>query len=756
MGSPVFRRLRIPALLYAAACVALWPWPLLGILHVEASAVIATLGFFVAGLSSLRLFSESVDLRSLLTSQLVLLGIPWLMLTVSLLWRANCGYGLGLILFATFTIPSVMLAVCLAYAISGFSFKWPKTLFVVIGLALILVPVAVDLKSHPQLYTYNPVFGGVLGPIYDEELSVRFGLFAFRGLTILFAVWLVLFGRWLRLRKRDDMLKERSRTVQLGAIVSLGIALAFFYAPQLGIKTTARSIESVLSESVATEHFVIHFAPEALTEEEITWIVDEHRYRYAQLVGQLDVEVDETIHTYLYPDEETRGRLIGSRTTSVTPVWLETPQIHMVQDLFTAETFGHELVHVFGREFGMPLIHASPSVGLVEGLAVALEPPGGLPSAAEQVAATLSLNADSLGRFQEGLADAVASSMNPWGFWTGRGAVSYAVSGSFVSYLIEEHGVSSLKHAYRTGNFRDAFGTDLDQLAERWEQNLSTLEPTATAKEWAAWRFSQPSLFEQRCPHHIPSTIKLTRKAWAADEIGDGATAHTLYRDAYLADSTNTFALIGWATRSFTEGDSTTQAISLLRERVRRSESSDDVFSDVRLVLRLAELEKLAGDTTRARQLFGLAAQRQPAFQTFDRTNIDLRSQLTTDALRVVLSPGPAASRAAALDSLGFQDEVAYFFAAGNWSAAGFPSRALRSMQRYGEMADPGSQTMQRFVYAYQTILADRSADYETVARVAPIALQHAREENDTGMIRLLEDLLVKSRWFLSRPPAER
>ena len=67
-------------------------------------------------------------------------------------------------------------------------------------------------------------------------------------------------------------------------------------------------------------------------------------------------------------------------------------------------SLGHEMAHVVAREFGMPVLRASPAVGLVEGLAVAVEPPDGLPAPEALVAAAL----DAAGRRRWADADPAA------------------------------------------------------------------------------------------------------------------------------------------------------------------------------------------------------------------------------------------------------------------------------------------------------------------------------------------------------------
>src|SRR5690606_24124557 len=107
------------ALVYAVLCAALWPWPLLGLLHVEASAVVAGVGFFASGLAALALFRRGEAFGPVLGRAVALLTVPLALLTLSLLWRPNCGYLQGLGLFVLFTVPSVALAVALAWALDA-------------------------------------------------------------------------------------------------------------------------------------------------------------------------------------------------------------------------------------------------------------------------------------------------------------------------------------------------------------------------------------------------------------------------------------------------------------------------------------------------------------------------------------------------------------------------------------------------------------------------------------------------------------
>lgn len=508
-------------LVYACLSVVLWFVPLFNLLHAESSAVIAGVAFFSAGLAGIRGFEESESLRSVILKQEVALVMPWALLTVTLLWVPNCGYFQGLLFFLLYAPFSVALGVALAYTITGSSSRYPRLLFGVVGLLLLIGSMVYDLGFHPQFYIYNHVFGGVMGPIYDEELTIRPGLVAFRGMTVLWTILALLVG--LRLRQinapsdeaydASKQLGRSSKVLIASVLVAVLIGLGYLFSSSLGLNTTEHSIRQSLSGHAATEHFDIFYDPASLGEGEIKLMKEGHEYRYAQLAERLDLEVGNRIASYIYPNPEEKARLTGARFTNVAPVWLRRPQMHILLASYS-RVFSHELGHVFSREFGLPLLRATLAVGLVEGLAVALEPPDGQPTPHEQVAVSLSRHSssDSLSLTRD-----LAARLTPMGFWTGRGAVSYATSGSFVSFLLEGYGAERFKKVYARANYNEVYGKPLIDLAAEWESYIRAQPPVdSLVSQSILRRFDVPSLFEKRCPHYIPYYRRLYRKGRVA------------------------------------------------------------------------------------------------------------------------------------------------------------------------------------------------------------------------------------------------
>lgn len=611
---------------YVVLGLLLWPVPLLNVLHVESSAVVAGVAFFTAGLLSVGAFRGGASLRRVLGVQEAALLVPWAMLTVSLLWAPNCGYLQGLLFYLLFAPFSVALAVALAYAVSGLRVRFPRRLFGGIGLVVVLLGPVYDLGFHPQFYVYNHVFGGVLGPVYDEELALRGGLFAFRSLTLLWTVLLYLVGRRLRWEGRGGSDVARTGRLPRQTItapittVAVGIGLMYAFAGPLGINTPAWYLRAQLGAVYRTPHFDIYYDSAALTADELRHVGQDHEFHYARLAALLDVEVEERIASYLYPDPETKARLTGARYTNVAPVWLAEPQTHVLLEAYS-HVFPHELAHVFSRAFGLPVLNASVLVGLVEGLAVALEPPDGLPSVHDQVitAALARIGPEELG--EETLAAALASRLSPFGFWTGRGAVSYAAMGSFVGYLLDAYGPERLKAVYAWGDFDAVYGRTPAALAAEWQAFLTTRPTVARASDaLVTARFTVPSLFEKPCPHYVPPYRRAFVEAAEAYAAGDTVRAWQAVTASLAREPAYVPALDLWA------------RLALAREApgdvVARLDAVGVDTVSAALSLRLADALALQGQVPRAGWYYTAAYERLPLYAYEERALVVIRKSL--------------------------------------------------------------------------------------------------------------------------------
>ncbi len=593
-----------PAILYAALSAVLWFLPLLQILHAESSAVIALASFFVSGLSALRLLEKSWSVQRILQVHWLLLLIPLGMLTVSLFWQPNCEYGRGLLFYGLFPGITVFFAVTVACFLFASPIAHKARWIVGLGIGISLAGPIYDIGFHPQFYTYNHVFGGVMGPIYDEELRIRFGLVAFRGLTVLWGAFLWVTAVRIKAGRRPLLLSVSGLTL----LASIG--LMYLFSAPLRFNTPVWYLQQQLGGHLATRHFDIYYDPRAMSDEELRRLRHEHEFRYEALQQRLGISVSRRIQSYIYPDPETKDRLTGSRTTSVAPVWMRAPQMHQYRGVFE-QSFAHELAHVFSREFGMPIINASRSVGLVEGLAVALEPPDGRPHPHDQVLTAATLRYRDFGGDSVIIGERLKAQMTPLGFWTGRGAVSYTTMGSFVAFLAERYGYPSVMEVYARANFNDVYGKPVEALVEEWEAFLKRRPLVSrSAHDYVTQRFAIPSLFEKRCPHHIPPSIRRHRAASAALALQDSTEALSLLEESLRLEPAYQNALEDWSELQLAAGRPDS-VISRL-ERVFSGDSS--TYMTPELWLRLGDAYAIEREPIRARFAYEEAENRVPLY----------------------------------------------------------------------------------------------------------------------------------------------
>lgn len=711
-------------------------------------AVLALVAFFTAGAAAHKRFrtlgaperpGTNSYFQEILLGRLYRLILPWVMLTLSVIWAPNCDYLRGLIFLPLFPGITVVLAVCLAYLLTSKGFR--TRYLVLIGALICIVGPLYDIGFHPQFYSYNHVFGGVLGPIYDEALAIRPGLFWFRTLTLLWA--LLFFQAARRLRGFEPTMSRIALSVLL-------IGLAYLFSAQLGFNTPEWYLQRQFSGLRQTANFDIYFDDSKTTTNEVDRWAIEHEYRYALLQQRLDIDVEDRIQSYVYADESVRAGLTGARFTSVAPVWLRTPQVHVLADQI-ASVFPHELSHVFSREFGMPILRASLAVGLVEGLAVATEPPDGRPSPHETVAAS------EIYRSLEPaeLVKRIATTLSISGFWLGRGAVSYTVSGSFVGFLLDRYGADAFKHAYRYGRFEEAYGKSVGDLALEWTRYLSQLPSIGRSAAWRADRtFSIPSLFEKECPHWVPRAVRDAQRASDFLDEGDAERAFVEFERLIEGDPDFQASRIGWGRAALALGEE-----QLVAGRLKSLSCADMTPSEIGL---LGDAMALAGQPDSAAVLYDQARFHYPAYARESRALYALRRQTATypDIVRLLVSTDSAAVKIERLESILVERSIetsetaapGYLWRALLYADLGRYSEALAAVQQvlslpHGPCARESGLDLRLRCPVWTSVYAYRAGDIDAALAYGAMALAAHEKAGDLAMARVLTDFMRKLRW---------
>jgi len=712
---------------YLGLGLLLTPVPLLNVLQAEASAVVAFGAFFISGTAAVHAFnSGSTSFGRVLGRQESALLLPLGILSVAQLWAPNCTFGQGLLFYALFPGVTVVFAVSVAYAVQELNVSRPMLLVAGIGLLFAVGGPLYDLGLYPQFYTYNHVFGGVLGPIYDEQLAVRPGLFVFRALTLLWSLLAVLVGQRLRGRGAKWPVP----------LCALAIGGVYLFAVPLGVNTSEEALQQRLGGHTQTENFDLYYDAEQVDSAAAAELARAHEAEYEWVrrrLGGTEVKPDR-IQSYLYPNPDLKGRLTGARTTSITPVWLSTPQMHLLRGQ-VSQSLGHELAHVVSRAYGVPGLRASWAPGLVEGWAVALEPPSLSPPPDDLVRTAARADTTTTLRAE---ARAVASRLSPWGFWTGRGAVSYATMGSFVQYLLDQYGPEKLKRVYAWGQFKKVYGRSLQSLAQGWSEHLDQAASVRRdAHDVIARQFTRPSLFETECPHYVPPARRAFQEAQRAGRRRDTAQAVAHLEEALMLEPRYAAAHEARARVRLARGRA---------HQVRRQ--VDTLTSDVMTVglhAALGDAQALLGKTEEARRHYATAHDLTPFANPTLRARLMLRDA-TTDRPSVIrtLVNGDAAAEQAQHLKNGASDAVAQAWRALRWMDARRYGTAVREWREASVQMRPDrprawhrAWALQRTAWRAEAALRAGAAD--PAHRWATEAAQMARGLGDGQRAALYE-----------------
>jgi tetratricopeptide (TPR) repeat protein len=366
---------------------------------------------------------------------------------------------------------------------------FPKRGFLLGSLALISIILFSlwKLYSEPPIFSYNPVFGFFPGPLYDEAIPITSTLVIYRLIVV---CWGLFFLTALGLIR--GFKQKAASPVNIIAIIMLlsVFVISHLKEGELGIGYTRDYItENFLMASLDTEHFVIYYTPGTLEAKHIALIAGDHEWRYHQLKDLLQVTSKDKIRSYIYPNTETRKKLIGAgETTIANPIHRE---IHLVYDSFPNPVLKHELTHVMSSEFGMKVLRVSPKVGLIEGLAVAAD-----------------WNEDEFTPHQwskvmiMSKASTNIKEIIGLGFWHASPSKSYTIMGSFVRYLIDSYGIERFKTVYKTGDF-SIYGKSLDELISDWKRFLEGIPLPDNGLLLAEHRFSELGIFQAVCPRKV-------------------------------------------------------------------------------------------------------------------------------------------------------------------------------------------------------------------------------------------------------------
>jgi len=483
------------AVLYglAALIAAIWPagrtvGPEYVLALTVLTALVLPVGAVVAGAHQIA-HDPRVVFESLLALLLPLLVAPLLTVLIFIL-LPTCDAGSSLLLFALGPPPTALLLVALTALIGRLV---PKAWLVAAAVYLIaLTSIALTAWYHyrePTTWFLNHFFGSYVGLPYDEGAGVDGRILRFRLLTWLWGLGGLALAYALAPRRGRNSLQAPA----WAAVLLIG-AFVLNWRWHHELRPSRDDIERSLGQHVTTPHFEI-YVDRSVERVDVQRLSQDHEFRYEQLRNRLGVLPPERVRSFVYPSAQRKAELIGAAGVQLARPWQL--EMHLNAAPFPHPVLAHELVHVLASTMGSGPLRVSSRLGflmrpgLVEGLAVALEPDIEELSELDQARALKQL----------GYLPPIDTYLSLTGFWYEAPARSYTGAGSLLRFLLQTHGLGRVREFYRSGDFSMLAGATEEAIQTAWLAWLDAAPPSGQALAMLRRRFEHAAPLEQRCVH---------------------------------------------------------------------------------------------------------------------------------------------------------------------------------------------------------------------------------------------------------------
>ena len=440
----------------------------------------------------------------------------WIVLLAANELRCGCQLQEGAAFFWISWTPLALLGAVAGVALGERGWSRRRLLLVVFavlavtlvhdGLQALLGFRTVDLLIGQPLAFDQRAEVGLIRPVHLYQRALVAGV-AFSAWC--FATWRVVSGQ----ARQDPGLEDEARARAFPALLSAGVltVLVLVFGSHLGVGWGRSALHGHLSEQLHTEHFVLRYpvggyaalyAPSVAREAEYHW------QRYEQDWG---IEPEKKITLYLFEDSQDMAN------------WTDTSAPHAILRRIYAsywsargDTLYHELAHALHVELRpSPLVLLSR--GLLEGLAMAFEEDyARLPAAHRELA----------GALRAGELPAAADLVHPVGFFSVNESNAYDAAGSFLGWLVLEHGFERFVQLQQHPllDFEAVYGQDLEQLDAGWRAflaqvpvDMEELVEARDAYDPDLW----PGYLDRCCPkltQREPPLVELAEKLWRAED----------------------------------------------------------------------------------------------------------------------------------------------------------------------------------------------------------------------------------------------
>lgn len=441
-----------------------------------------------------------------------LLVLPAILMSLNALRVRQCDFASGFLFYALLPGISALMGTTVGL-VSGLLLAGWRRLAIVAAWLFVAASLGLGVwrfYAAPPIFGYDPFAGYFPGTLYDEHIALNTAFYVARVYqAALAALALCVCAAFLDARR---LTLRWTRVVHQGALIgavgtaALAMALSA-YSGELGVAVAKDDVARALGGRRDTEHFVIYYPRGASFEPILDAIAKEHELRLAQVSRALGAKVRGKITSFYFSSAAEKARWMGAQGTYVAKPWRR--EIYLQHEDFPHPTLRHEIAHIVAGEFGDPLFGVSVrylgwppfrfNVGLVEGIAVAADWPGG--RGARMTPHQSARAMQELGRLPP-----LARLLSPR-FFSFSSAQSYATAGSFVYHLLSRHGADKLRALYllggSLGDIAAIYGRPLYDLEKEWQAELLRVPLSDEDREAAREQFRRGGIFQRPCAHAV-------------------------------------------------------------------------------------------------------------------------------------------------------------------------------------------------------------------------------------------------------------
>ena len=231
-----------------------------------------------------------------------------------------------------------------------------------------------------------------------------------------------------------------------------------------------------------------------------------HQEKVGSLISQIDFHMNDLkafntlevpVHVFAYESNLQKKLAFGGGSTDVTDV--VTPSIHIKIESWPHSSLRHELVHALLSADAFYGLGFHPNIAFTEGIAVALAPS----------MTNLSLDQSVRSLLEQKKLGNMEHIFSPL-FWLESSRRAYRAAGSFINYLIRQHGVQPIISLYNGENWEKLFPKSQQETIKEWQEYLNSL-PQVENDKFSEAVFRYPGLLRDQCPHSKAS-LRINQK----------------------------------------------------------------------------------------------------------------------------------------------------------------------------------------------------------------------------------------------------